>query len=48
MEAPEATPPGYGEDALEARPTLADFFSILLVGRSRCGEIPAKDGLFDP
>jgi hypothetical protein len=29
MEAPQAEPLGYVEDAFEARPTLAAFFSIL-------------------
>ena len=31
MEAPEAYPLGYVEDAFEGRTMLADFFSILLI-----------------
>ena len=31
MEAPEASPLGYVEDAFEVRTMLADFFSIMLL-----------------
>ena len=34
-EAPEASPPGYVEDAFKARTLLADFFSILLRGSEK-------------
>ena len=34
MKAPKALPPGYVEEAFEARPLLADVFSILLRARS--------------
>jgi hypothetical protein len=37
MEAPEAYPQGYVEDAFEARTKLTSFFSIRLV-RSGCRE----------
>jgi hypothetical protein len=40
MNAPEAYPQGYVEDAFKARTPLADFFSILLKHTSFCPFCP--------